>query len=96
MEGQDNKQEEMSEDFFNQTRGPSVSLGGGSFKKPVGLGLNLDAITKDRNDTKVAQLKEALYDDYNPLSSRKGDVVSKAPNIPAISGSMSGKPKFNL
>jgi len=96
MEGQDNKQEEMSEDLFNQIRGPSTSFGGGSFKKPAGLGLNLDAITKDRNDDKVAQMKEILYDDYNPLSSRKGAVVSKAPNVPVMGGSIVGKPKFNL
>ncbi len=96
MEGQDDKQEEMSEDLFNQIRGPSTSFGGGSFKKPAGLGLNLDAITKDRNDSKVAQMKESLYDDYKPLSSRKGDIVSKAPNVPVMGGSMVGKPKFNL
>ena len=96
MEGQDKKQEEMSDDIFNQTRGPSASFGAGSFKKPAGLGLNLDAITKDRNDSKVAQMKEVLYEDYNPLSSRKGDTVSKAPNNPVMGGSIASKPKFNL
>lgn len=41
-------------------------------------------------------MKEILYDDYNPLSSRKGDAVSKAPNVPVMGSSMVGKPKFNL
>jgi hypothetical protein len=41
-------------------------------------------------------MKEILYDDYNPLSSRKGDAVSKAPNIPVMGGSTASKPKFNL
>ena len=41
-------------------------------------------------------MKEILYDDYNPLSSRKGDFVSKGPNVPLMGSSLVGKPRFNL
>lgn len=39
-------------------------------KKKLGLGLNLDALKKN-DDTATAEVKEALYSDYNPSSSRK-------------------------
>ena len=47
--------------------------------KPMGLGLNLDFVTKP--DDKISEIKEKMYDEYDPMSSRreKGGKTGRSP-----------------
>lgn len=63
--------------------------------KPLGLGLNLDVITK--NQDKISEMKEKMYDEYDPLSSRREKGGRKDPeDIDVHVPSQPTKPKFNL
>jgi len=51
--------------------------------KGLNLALNLDLVTKNKNEDEVAQIKEKMYDSYNANSSMRGTTQPM-------------KPKFNL
>ena len=59
----------------------------------MGLGLNLDFVTK--KDDKISELKEKMYDEYDPMSSRR-EKGGKPPVVETNLGTSPSKPKFNL
>lgn len=65
------------------------------------LGLNLDLLKKDKNDTAIAEMKEKLYENYDSQSSRRKTMAEPGSGTalaPAFGGtpSMSSKPGFKL
>ena len=59
----------------------------------MGLGLNLDFVKKD---DKISEMKEKMYDDYDPLSSRREKGGKTGPPPDVTIGASPNKPKFNL
>jgi hypothetical protein len=62
----------------------------------MGLGLNLDLISK--KEDKISEMKEKMYDEYDPSSSSKREKGGNKEVDPKINliGKSSNKPKFNL
>ena len=60
----------------------------------MGLGLNLDFVTKP--DDKISEIKEKMYDEYDPMSSRREKGGKTGPPLDLNVAPSSNKPKFNL
>jgi hypothetical protein len=82
----DNIEENPDEDLIS---GQSKMTAGGVDTKKLALNLNL--VSKGAEDSRIAEAKEKLYDDYTSNSSKRGLKPAEAvPRLPLE------KPKFNL